>query len=141
MRRLMRAAFPPDGREGVTVSPGDLKAVLRLVKRFKNRTPADGCVVCHHKDREHRGDGACMAPLESFMLPAHPDAGTLLCKCDAFVPVADVPFDVKTKCPACEGTGKCPACDGKEGGCWACGMGSKPGVCETCRGKKVATDG
>ena len=95
MRRLMRAAFPPDGREGVTVPPEDLRAVLQLVKRLKNRTPADGCVVCRHKDREHRGDGACMAPLDPGPrpLPMHPNAGTLLCKCDEFVPVADVPFD------------------------------------------------
>lgn len=38
------------------------------------------------------------------------------------------------KCVACEGTGKCGVCDGSESGCWACGMGSKLGVCESCRG-------
>lgn len=27
--------------------------VLRLLKRIKNHTPADGCMVCRHKDREH----------------------------------------------------------------------------------------
>lgn len=91
MRRLLGSALPVGKTAVVGVLPADLRAVLQLVRRFKVRTPADGCVVCHHKDREHRGDGACMAPLDPTM-PTHLMAGTLLCRCDAFVPVTDVPF-------------------------------------------------
>ncbi len=83
MRRLLRAALPADGREGVTVPPGDLRAVLQLVKRVKNRTPADSCVVCRHKDREHYATGCYGADLSEGSC----------CTCVEFVPIADVPFD------------------------------------------------
>lgn len=50
-----------------------LQRCRELLHRIKLRTPADGCVVCRHKDREHLP--TCMA--ES-------------CYCQGFVGVAEI---------------------------------------------------
>ena len=91
MRRLFAAAVPATPTEPhatppemVLVQRTDLRAVLQLVKRLKNRTPADSCVVCRHKDREHYSTGCHAHNL---------DTDGARCGCDEFVSVDDVPFD------------------------------------------------
>jgi hypothetical protein len=101
MTRLLIAALPqdpgldPEARQAlVSVRSADLRSVLALLKRIKNRVPADGCVVCHHKDREHLP--GCLAPS---------------CHCDTFIGIESLPFDMsrpmQTKQPASSPDGGC----------------------------------
>jgi NTP pyrophosphatase (non-canonical NTP hydrolase) len=59
-------------------APG-VREALRLLKSVKLQTPADGCVICRHKDREHNASFCDTCAVE----------GTFPV-CGSFVPVADV---------------------------------------------------
>lgn len=76
--------LPPETAQAVVgVLPRDLRMLLRLVMRMKHDTPADCCVVCRHKDRQHGGDMGC------FDCESH---GRV---CLGYIGIEALPFDAR----------------------------------------------